>query len=118
LPERQFEFVELSMDHPVFHCVFDLKGPISNLQTPNYMQGIASQEDGVTWENHDYEECRNMRVMAVSDERNRMMIIAVHNSDNGDGWEREGENDYFFHNFSEKRAYPLGINVIFYLMTH
>ena len=28
------------------------------------------------------------------------------------------ENDYFFHEFSEKRAYPLGINVIFYLMTH
>ena len=25
---------------------------------------------------------------------------------------------YFFHNFSEKRAFPLGINILFYLMTH
>jgi len=40
------------------------------------------------------------------------------NCDNGDGWEREGEDDGFFHEFSEKRAYPLGINIIFYLMTH
>jgi len=36
----------------------------------------------------------------------------------GDGWEREGESDYYFHNFSEKVAYPLGINIIFYAMTH
>jgi hypothetical protein len=38
--------------------------------------------------------------------------------DNGDGWEREGEYPYFFQEFSEKRAYPLGINIIFYVMTH
>ena len=25
---------------------------------------------------------------------------------------------YFFQEFSEKRAYPLGINIIFYAMTH
>jgi hypothetical protein len=47
-----------------------------------------------------------------------MMVIATHNTDNGDGWEREGEYPYFFKNFSEKIAYPLGINIIFYAMTH
>jgi hypothetical protein len=47
-----------------------------------------------------------------------MMVIATHNTDNGDGWEREGENAYFFKNFSEKISYPLGINIIFYAMTH
>ena len=52
------------------------------------------------------------------DDKGRIMVIATHNVDNGDGWEREGENDYFFHEFSEKRAFPLGINIIFYLMTH
>jgi len=46
------------------------------------------------------------------------MVIATHNVDNGDGWEREGEYEYFFREFSEKRAYPLGINIIFYVMTH
>jgi hypothetical protein len=38
--------------------------------------------------------------------------------DNGDGWEREGENEDYFHLFSEKRAYPLAINALFYLMSH
>ena len=46
------------------------------------------------------------------------MVIACHNTDNGDGWEREGEDDYFFHRFSENIAFPLGINIIFYAMTH
>jgi hypothetical protein len=121
LPERQF--VELPMDHPIFHCVFDLKGPKNALQTPNIHQGIRSQYDGVTWERHPrkgggMEQCTEMHVRAILDDKGRIMVIATHNCDNGDAWEREGEDDYFFHNFSEKRGFPLGINVIFYVMTH
>lgn len=115
-PDR--DFVELPMDHPVFHCVFDLKVPKNKLQTPNIRQGIQSQYDGVTWEYHDGEECREMHVRGMFDDKGRMMVIATHNCDNGDSWEREGENDYFFHEFSEKRGFPLGINIIFYAMTH
>jgi hypothetical protein len=59
-----------------------------------------------------------MHVRGLYDDKGRMMVIATHNTDNGDGWEREGENDWFFHEFSEKRAFPLGINIIFYAMTH
>ena len=54
----------------------------------------------------------------ILDGKGRLMVLATHNTDNGDGWEREGENDYYFHNFSEKIAYPLGINILFYVMTH
>ena len=127
LPGRKF--VDIPMDSPLFHCVFDLKGPLNKLQTPNIGQGIRSQYDGVTWERHPregqgrwdrggWEECINMHVRAIYDDKGRIMVIATHNCDNGDGWEREGESDYFFHQFSEKRAYPLAINIIFYLMTH
>ena len=116
LPDKGF--VELPMDHPIFHCVFDLKVPKNALQTPNIGQGMRSQYDGVTWEYHDGEECREMHVRAIYDDKGRIMVIAAHNCDNGDGWEREGEQDYFFHEFSEKRAYPLGFNIVFYLMTH
>ncbi len=111
-------FVELEMDHPIFHSVFDLKVPKNKLQTPNVWRGVQSQGDGITWENHDGVECRDMHLRAIFDDKGRIMVIATHNCDNGDGWEREGENDYFFHEFSEKRAFPLGINIIFYLMTH
>lgn len=116
LPGREFE--ELPMDHKIFHCVFDLKVPKNKLQTPNIGQGYNSQWDQVTWENHSGEECIEMHVRAIHDDKGRIMVLAAHNCDNGDGWEREGENDYFFHEFSEKRAYPLGFNIVFYLMTH
>ena len=34
------------------------------------------------------------------------MVIICHNTDLGDGWEREGENQYYFKNFSEPKACP------------
>jgi hypothetical protein len=116
LPEH--DFVELPMDHPLFHCVFDLGNSKNALQTPNVATGESSQYTGVTWEIHDGEECRDVHIRALLDEKGRMMAIACHNTDNGDGWEREQEFQYFFQTFSEKRAYPLGINIIFYAMTH
>ena len=115
---REREFVELPMDHPLFHCVFDLKGPKNSLQIPNVGQGVRSQHDGITWEYHDGEECTEVHVRAIFDDNNHILVLATHNTDNGDGWEREGENEYFFHNFSENRAFPLAINIFFYLMTH
>jgi hypothetical protein len=127
LPER--EFADLPMEHALFHCVFDLKGPLNKLQTPNIQQGIRSLQPGsdyygVTWEDYhdDYDGsgrgAHDMHVRAIFDEKGHIMVIATHNCDNGDSWEREGENDGFFHEFSEKRGFPLGINLIFYLMTH
>lgn len=121
LPE--FEFVELPMDHPVFHCVFDIKVPKNKLQTPNVGLGVESVTPGnpnfgISWEDRHGENSRDMHVRALFDDNGHMMIIATHNCDNGDGWEREGENDAFFHEYSEKRAFPLGINIIFYAMTH
>jgi hypothetical protein len=130
LPERQF--VELPMEHPIFHCIFDLNMPKNNLQTPNIGQGKkslnpASEDYGVTWEyyhddydneNHEGQGAKDMHIRAILDDKERIMVIATHNCDNGDGWEREGEDDGFFHEFSEKRAFPLGINIIFYVMTH
>lgn len=113
------EFVELEMDHPIFRCVFDLSGKQKNdLQVPNFGTGERSQNTGVTWEYRDGEECRDVHIRALFDEKGRMMAIACHNTDNGDGWEREQEFQYYFRQFSEKRAYPLAINIIFYAMTH
>jgi hypothetical protein len=120
-PDRNF--VDIPMTNDLFHCVFDLKPPLNKLQTPSiyhitnpYSPGYHSTQ--WTWEEHDGEECREMHVRGLYDDKGRIMIIATHNCDNGDSWEREGEDDFFFHEFSEKRGYPLGINILFYLMTH
>ena len=47
-----------------------------------------------------------------------MMALLCHNNDLGDGWEREGEDKAYFHEFSEKKSYPMGINVVIYVMCH
>lgn len=112
-PERGF--VELSLEHPLYHCVFEIK---SKGQVPNVRTGENSQFTGVTWEEHHDGDTQTVHHRAISDDKGRMMVFAAHNTDNGDGWEREGEYEYYFKNFSEKIAYPLGINVIFYAMTH
>ncbi len=112
-PDR--EPIELNMDHPVFHTVFDIRLTKNQMQVPNIRTGTESQYHGITWERED---ARDVHFKGVFDDKGRMMVFVAHNTDNGDGWEREGENEYYFREFSEKKAYPLGINVIFYAMTH
>ena len=110
LPGRPW--VELPMDHPIFHCVFDLKMPKNDLQVPT----IHFWRPGsLTYRSED---TRGFHVRAWLDDKQRIMVLALHNTDTGDGWEREGESHEYFERFSEKISYPLGINIIFYSMTH
>jgi hypothetical protein len=115
-PDRQW--VELEMDHPIFHVVYDLKVTKDQLQVPNVLIGRRADLTGVTWETHEGEVCRDIHFRALFDDKNRLMVLGCYNTDNGDGWEREGEDIYFFHRFSENIAYPLAINIIVYTMTH
>lgn len=112
LPDRRF--VELPLSHALYSCVFKItaKG-----QVPNYRMGTDSEFDpeGRTWE---LDDATVVHHRAILDEQGRIMVLALHNTDNGDGWEREGENDYYFRNFSEKISYPLGVNIVYYIMTH
>ena len=122
LPER--EWTEIGMEHPLFHCVFEIKGPMQHLQIPT-MQfwNRAHNPDDPNSSAHRPECYRGegsekMSVRALHDDKGRIMVIAFHNSDITDGWEREGEDHDFFEVFSERVAYPIGVNLIFYLMTH
>jgi hypothetical protein len=111
-PDRKI--FDIPRSHPVFHCVFDLPASL-NLQVPNVRLGSESQFHGITWERED---AREVHIRGINDDRGRLCVILCHNTDNGDGWEREGENEYFFREFSEKKSFPLGINIVFYAMTH
>jgi Domain of unknown function (DUF4159) len=51
------------------------------------------------------------------DHTGRLMAVATHNTDIGDGWERETEDAEYFRIFSTK-SYALGINIVTYAMTH
>jgi len=105
-PDREPQ--ELPLEHPIFHCVYDLK---EKPQVPS----IGHAMSGYRTERWDAQEAH---YRAVFDDDERIMMIICHNTDLGDGWEREGENEDYFHQFSEKWAYPMGINIVFYAMTH
>ena len=109
-PDR--EPAELPIEHPIFRCVYPLK---EKYQIPSIGHAQGGRGSGVTWERHD---AQVPHYKALFDDRGRMMAIICHNTDLGDGWEREGEDEWYFREFSEKKAYPMGINILFYAMTH
>lgn len=116
-------WTNLTTQHPVFHALFDLRGPMQRLKVPTLQfwnpdhdpDDPSSPPMQTMFRGEASEE---MHVRALLDDRGRILVLAIHNSDIPDGWEREGENKAYFETFSEKVAYPLGVNVIFYMMTH
>lgn len=111
-PEREIFDVEFT--HEIFHCVYDLK---VRPQIPNIRQAVNSQWSGQTWEDHG-PDSREVHYRGIADDKGRLMVFICHNTDLGDGWEREGEDSYFFEHFSQPLAYPMGINIVTYAMTH
>lgn len=102
------EPVELPLEHEIFHCVYDLK---KKPQVPS----INAWYSGMTTERHDADEAH---YKGIFDDEGRMMVIICHNTDLGDGWEREGMDPQYFKEMSEKYSYPMGINIVTYAMTH
>jgi hypothetical protein len=111
-PDR--EPVELPLTHEIFHIVFDLK---VKPQIPSVGAAMSGRRRGITheWNKPGSEE---VHYKGVFDDKGRMMMIICHNTDLGDGWEEEGTDPWYFREFSEKYAYPLGINILFYALTH
>jgi hypothetical protein len=105
-PEREPK--ELTLKHPIFNCVFVLK---EKPQIPSISYALS----GKTSERDD---ALTPHYLGIYDDKGRMMVLICRDTDLGDGWEREAENEWYFHEFSEKKAYPLGINIVFYVMTH
>jgi Domain of unknown function (DUF4159) len=105
-PNREPE--ELPLAHPIFHCVYDLK---VKPQIPSIHAWLA----GHTTERWDAQESH---YRAIKDDKGRIMALICHNTDIGDGWEREGMDPGYFKEYSEKYSYPMGINIVTYAMTH
>jgi hypothetical protein len=107
-PDRDMK--ELALEHEIFNIVFKLdKIP----QIP----GVHAFMRGYDYEDHG-PESKGAHYYGVYDDKGRMVMCVCHNTDLGDGWEEEGTDPRYFQAYSEKYAYPLGINIIFYAMTH
>lgn len=108
-PDRKIE--ELDITHEIFHIVYDLD------EMPQ-IPSIGWAYDGNTWEVRKGPSAKDVHYRAIKDDEGRIMVLICHNTDLGDGWEKEGENREYFQEFSVKKAYPMGINIVTYAMTH
>jgi hypothetical protein len=104
-PDRKLE--RLPMSHPVFSTFFDIDEVV---QVPAYRQGCAG---GETFEDS---RDREPRVLGISDDEGRLMVVVTYNSDLGDAWEYMDLACYptKFSGF----AYRMGLNIMIYAMTH
>lgn len=107
---------EVPLSHEIFHTVYDLK---EKPQVPS-IHAVGRGYDGRarTWEYRRGSDTSRASYRAIYDDEGRIMVFICHNTDLGDGWEREGENKWYFDEFSVKKAYPMGINIVTYAMTH
>ncbi|MCO8125356.1 DUF4159 domain-containing protein [Stieleria sp. TO1_6] len=103
---------EVPLEHEIFHNVYDLK------QKPQ-VPSINAAAGGVSYEwSRDGSDTTVPHYLAITDDKDRIMVFICHNTDLGDGWEREGQNEDYFREYSVKKAYPMGINIVTYAMTH
>lgn len=108
LPE--YDFVEVTPEHPLFsvHYVVERVPQIPSIQSWRRSGGETAELGPSS---------RNQSMRAIFDENDRLMVLASHNTDIADGWERETAEPEFFYLFSPE-AYGLGINVLVWSMTH
>jgi len=106
LPERSW--VELDTEPPVFHCVFDLRGPMHRLRVPTlqFWNEDFDADDSASPPHRAFrgEGSEETHVRALLDHRGRISILAIHIGDVSDGWEREGEKDRYFNRIPRRSS--------------
>ena len=103
-----YPMVEVPLDHPIFRTVFPL---YEVPQIPSINAWLGSGSSTEIWG-------AEATCHGIFAEDGRLMAVILHNTDLGDGWEREGVDYEYFRRFSVARAYPFGINIVVYAMTH
>jgi hypothetical protein len=106
-----YKMEDLKLDHPVFNIVFKLD---EFPQVPSINHWVRTGGD-TSEQGYD---SRTPHYRGIHDKNGRLMVIVCHNTDLGDGWEREGEREDYFQAISVPKAYPMGINIVVYAMTH
>jgi hypothetical protein len=108
LPHGRYPIVDLPLNHPIWSSLFDVKKVPQMPSIQSWRRSGGNTDRGVT----DPPSARG-----IADDRGRLMVVMLHNTDIPDGWEREGEDPEYFYRFSPD-AYAVGINIMLYAMTH
>jgi len=111
LPETPWQ--DLPTSHPVFNMVFPLAECPMIPARVFAVQGWTTEPAWI----HKSGGLEEAHCRGYVDKNNRLMVLATHNTDIGDGFEREAEGEWYFEKYSTK-AYAMGINIVVYALTH
>lgn len=111
LPEIKWR--EIPRDHAIFNMVFPLDGPPQIPARIFAIQGMKTEPEYI----HKSGGLEDVHCRGWFDKDGRLLAVATHNTDIGDGFEREGEGEWYFKNYSTK-AYAMGVNIVVYALTH
>ena len=115
LPGREWRV--LTADHPIFHTVFDLNDGMPQIPALPFASPGGSTAESAGAHKFPAGSLEEPQMRAWLDDDGRIMVLATHNTDVGDGWEREAYGEWYFETFSTK-SYMVGVNVVVYAMTH
>ena len=105
-PNRPIE--DIPLDHEIFNIVYKIKKKPMITSVYTYRSGGWTER----W------DATEAHYRCIKDDSGRLMSVICHNTDLGDGWEQEGTDSGYFEEWSEPYAYPLGINIVTYALTH
>jgi hypothetical protein len=108
LPSATYPIVDLTLDHTLFHTLYDVKH-FPQIPSIGFWFGGRTSERGA--------DSAVPHARAIYDQSGHMIVFITHNTDFGDAFEREGENRAYFDAFAAD-GYAVGINVIVYALTH
>lgn len=110
LPGGEYPVVDLSLDHPIFHTLFDIdRIP----QIPNVGLWVNRRQTSELGADSPETPPR-----AVLEPRTgRVMVFMTHNTDFGDAYEEEAVSPDYFRRFSTV-AYAVGADLVVYALTH
>jgi Domain of unknown function (DUF4159) len=110
LPSGEFPIVDLPLDHPIFHTLYEVRH-LPQIPSIDFYFGSGGRtsERGA--------DSAQPHARAIVDAQGHMIVLFTHNTDFGDAFEREGDNQEYFDRFAAD-GYAFGINVLLYAMTH
>jgi hypothetical protein len=91
--------------------VFELRDGVPQVPSINFWYGSGG---GTSERGADSAE---VHARGIFDAAGRLMVFQTHNTDISDSWEREGDSQDYFYEFSVT-GYALAVNVMVYTMTH
>jgi hypothetical protein len=109
LPADEYPIVDVPLDHPMFHTMFDIK---EIPQIPNiglWESSHITSERGA--------DSPQAYARAIFDKKGHLMVFMTFDTDFGDAFERETESPDYFQRFSVP-AYEIGSDVLVYALTH